>query len=149
MRSEEWWWKRRVAAFHFIFGNVRFEGCEGGSACGCVPSCILSPAGAAHPPQNGFLANRCAVARNDMLAIGFFSGAVMPFGGGSLFSGAIMQRFAAPPPGVILSRAAERGPSAKDLFCCSTTNRQGTQRAGQAKEPPPAPPCRGGTPVKR
>ena len=134
MRSEEWWWKRRGAAFHFIFGNVRFEGCEGGSACGCVPSCILSPAGAAHPPQNGFLANRCAVARNDMLGEGFFRGLLCRLGAVICFREQLCSFLPSPPPGVILSRAAERGPSAKDLFCCSTANRLDTQCTGQTRE---------------
>ena len=89
MRSEEWWSKRRGAAFHLmaIPGSRR---CEGVAARG-----------------------------------------------GLIY--AISLR------GVILSRAAERGPSAKDLFCCSTGNRQATQSADQTREPASTLPRRGGT----
>ena len=62
-------------------------------------------AAATFPPQNGFLENRCAVPRNDMFGVGFLrSGTNMPFS--AVFSG------------VILSRAREPSPSAKDLPRC-------------------------------
>ena len=56
--------------------------------------------------QNRSFAIRCAVAQNDML------------GGGSLFWGANMPLYTVTPPAVILSRAREPSPSAKDLLRC-------------------------------
>ena len=49
-------------------------------------------------PQNGFLANRCAVARNDMVGVGFlFPGAVMLLGDELFILGGRYAAFRRPP----------------------------------------------------